>query len=428
MISAIALVDANNFYVSCERLFRPDLRDKPVVVLSNNDGCIVSRSNEAKALGIRMAEPAFKVKDLLADHHVAVFSSNYALYGDLSQRMFGILKDFSPVAEYYSIDEAFLELQAEDEAGLERLGRAIRARLGRDIGIPVSVGIASTKTLAKLAAHHAKQSAKTRGVLNLTNSPYQDLALARTPVVEVWGLGRKLSAKLLGYGYENALKLRQGSDDQLRRLLNIVGMRTVYELRGQPCFPLAHGRPPRKMVMVSRSFGEPIYELEDLAAAVSYHTIRAGEKLRRSGQVAGLLSVYIRTNRFRAAEEHYAGEITLPLSPKTDATPELLARALEGLRLIYGPGRRYHKAGVMLADLSAAAALPLRLWGNESYERARRLMRAIDEVNTRFGRDAVQFGVTEKEARWQMRTERRSPHYTSRWEELLTIGKQPANA
>ena len=405
----------------------PDLRDRPVVVLSNNDGCIVSRSEEAKQLGLGMAVPAFKVKDLLAAHDVTVFSSNYALYGDLSRRMFGLLQEFSPDLEYYSIDEAFVNLQAESAAELEQLGRSIRARIAQYIGIPVSVGIAATKTLAKVAAHHAKRSAKARGVLNLANSPYLDLALARTPIDEVWGLGRKLSAKLLSYGYETALKLRDGRDDQLRRLLNVVGLRTVYELRGTPCFPLDHGERPRQTVIVSRSFGAPVYAIEDLAAALSYHTIRAGEKLRRSRQVAGALTVFIRTNRFRADEDRYTGEITLPLAPKTDTTPELLARALEGLRLIYGPGRRYHKAGVMLTDLSAAEALPLRLWGSEAHERERRLMRALNEVNAKFGRAAINFGVPEKAGRWQMRGEKRSPHYTSRWKELLIIREKAIN-
>jgi DNA polymerase V len=424
MLSAIALIDANNFYVSCERLFRPDLRDKPVVVLSNNDGCVVSRSEEAKALGIRMAEPVFQIRDLLETNEVTIFSSNYALYGDLSQRMFGILQEFSPDLEYYSIDEAFANLQAANTAELEQIGRTIRAHIAQYIGIPVSIGIATTKTLAKVAAHHAKRSVKARGVLNLANSPHLDIALARTPIAEVWGLGRNLSAKLLSYGYETALKLRNGPDVQLRRLLNVVGMRTVYELRGTPCFPIEHGNRPRKTVIVSRSFGSPVYTIEDLAAALSYHTIRAGEKLRRSKQVAGALTVYIRTNRFRDEEDRYTGEITLPLSPKTDTTPELLARAREGLRLIYGPGRRYHKAGVMLTDLSAAEALPLRLWGSEVYEREHRLMCALDEVNAKFGRDTVQFGVPEKEARWWMRVEKRSPNYTSRWEELLTVGEK----
>jgi DNA polymerase V len=426
MLSAIALVDANNFYVSCERLFRPDLRQRPVVVLSNNDGCIVSRSNEAKAVGIKMAEPAFKCRALLEQHNVAVFSSNYALYGDLSQRMFGILKEFSPVAEYYSIDEAFIELQADDEVQLEQLGRTIRQHIERYIGIPVSIGIATTKTLAKVAAHHAKQSAKTQGVLSLVNSPHLDLALERLPIDEVWGLGRNLSRRLIGRGFVNALKLCEARDDELKHVLNIIGMRTVFELRGIPCFPLELGGRPRKMIIVSRSFGEAVYEFDDLAAALSYHTIRAGEKLRRSGQVAGQLSVYIRTNRYREEDERYAGELTLPLSPKTDTTPELLVQTLAALRQIYQPGARYAKAGIMLTDLSAAEALPLRLWGNERHERSQRLMRAIDEVNARFGRDAVSFGVPETKARWEMKSESRSPKYTTRWDDLLTVGQAPA--
>lgn len=428
MLSAIALVDANNFYVSCERLFRPDLRDKPVVVLSNNDGCIVSRSNEAKALGIGMAEPAFKVRDLLELHNVAVFSSNYALYGDLSRRMFGILKEYSPVAEYYSIDEAFIELQATDAPALEQLGRDIRARIQRDIGIPVSIGIATTKTLAKVAAHHAKQSAKTRGVLNLFNSPHLDLALERLPIDEIWGMGRKLSKRLLGRGYVTAKHLRDGNDDDLKRVLNVVGMRTVFELRGIPCSAIesGHGR-PRQMIIVSRSFGHAIYDFDNLAAAVTHHTIRAAEKLRRGSQVAGHFTVYLRTSYYRDQDEsdRYKGSFTLPLSPKTDTTPEMLKAAMEGLQQIYEPGRRYAKAGVMLTDLSAAETLPLRLWGHERHERERRLMQALDEVNAKFGQDAVHFGVPEPEAEWQMKSELRSRQFTTRWDELLSVPGQP---
>lgn len=425
MISAIALVDANNFYVSCERLFRPDLRARPVVVLSNNDGCIVSRSNEAKALGIRMAEPAFKARDLFELHNVVVFSSNYALYGDLSRRMFALLKEYSPVAEYYSIDEAFIELQASDEAELAQLGRRIRARIQRDIGIPVSVGIAATKTLAKVAAHHAKQSVKTRGVLNLFNSPHLDLALERMPIDEIWGLGRKLSQRLLGRGYVNAKRLRDGNDDDLKRVLNIAGMRTVFELRGIPCSAIEAGGRPRKMIIVSRSFGQAIYDYDNLAAAVTYHTIRAAEKLRRGGQVAGHLTVYLRTNRFRDEADRYNGSLTLPLAPKTDTTPELLQVAMEGLRQIYEPGRRYAKAGVTLTDLTAAEALPLRLWGHERHERERRLMLALDAVNARFGQDTVQLGVPEEEtAEWKMKSELRSGRHTTRWDELLKVGEE----
>ena len=420
------MIDANNFYVSCERLFRPDLRDKPVVVLSNNDGCIVSRSNEAKALGIRMAEPEFKVRDLLELHNVAVFSSNYALYGDLSRRMFAILKEYSPVAEYYSIDEAFIELQAATTDELEQLGRSMRARIQRDIGIPVSIGIASTKTLAKVAAHHAKQSAKARGVVNLFDSPHMDVALERTPIDEIWGVGRKLSQRLIGRGYVNAKRLRDGNDDDLKRVLNIVGMRTVFELRGIACSAIESGGRPRQMLIVSRSFGQAIYDFDDLAAAITYHTIRAGEKLRRGGQVAGQFTTYLRTSHFREQDDRYSGSVTLPLVPKTDTTPELLHVAMEGLRQIYEAGRRYAKAGVMLTELSAAEALPLRLWGHERHERERRVMQAVDAVNARFGQDTLHIGMPQEEAAaWKMKSEMRSGRYTTRWDELLTVSEKP---
>jgi len=299
MASAIGLIDANNYYCSCERVFDAHLTGKPVIVLSNNDGCVIARSDEAKAIGIAMGTPAFMIKDLIKRHGVEVFSSNYSLYGDLSSRMMEVLTDFSPEVECYSIDEAFVGLDYSRRESLDEIGRSIRKRLKRYIGIPVSIGIAETKTLAKVASYHAKRSQKARGVLDLTRSPYQELALKKTPVEEVWGIGPRYAAFLGEHGIFTALDLREARDDWVRANLTVVGLRTVHELRGVSCLPLELCSSSRKSVTVSRSFGGKVETLKELRAAVAYYVTRAGEKLRREKLAAGMLTVFIETSRFR---------------------------------------------------------------------------------------------------------------------------------
>jgi len=421
MPEAIALIDANNFYASCERVFDARLHGKPVIVLSNNDGNIIARSQEAKALGLPMGAPFFKVREIIERHGVEVFSSNYALYGDLSSRMMDILSDFSPEVECYSIDEAFMSLIDSSRQPLDKIGRAIRARVKKHIGIPVTVGIAETKTLAKVAAYHAKRSEKTKGVLDLTRSPYQELALARTPVEEVWGIGPQYSALLTSHGILSALDLRNVPDDWARTQLTVVGLRTVHELRGIQCLPLDLSPSTRKTVTVSRSFGSTVETLKELRAAVAFYVTRAGEKLRRDRLAAGSLTVFIETNRF-SSERQYNGAKTFQLSPMTDLTPELIVVALRGLETIFREGYKYKRAGVTLDNLAPAETLTKRLWDNEAYERMRELMKVVDEINAVFGRDTVRFGYFERDGKWRTRFGKRSPRYTTRWEEILRVG------
>jgi DNA polymerase V len=418
----IALVDANNFYCSCERAFNARLRGKPVVVLSNNDGNVVARSEEAKALGIKMGVPVFQIRDLIKEHAVEVFSSNYELYGDISARMHEALHDFSPDIENYSIDEAFLLLEPTKRLTLDAIGREIRRRIKKLTGIPVSVGIAETKTLSKIAAFHAKRSKKARGVLDLTHSSHQERALELTPVDEVWGIGPRYADLLQRSGIETALALRDAEDSWVRQHLTVVGLRTVHELRGIKCLTLDVIPATRKTVTVSRSFGIEVEAFVELRAAVAFYVGRAAEKLRKDGLAAGLLTVWIETNRFKD-ERPYIGATTLQLAPMTDATPEILAVAMRGLETIFRPGRKYKKAGVTLEDLAPAVSLSRRLWGEEEHERMRTLMKVVDHLNAKFGRDVVRWGMFNSSGSWKTRFGRRSPRYTTRWAELLAVGK-----
>ena len=421
MALGIALIDANNFYVSCERVFSARLRGKPVVVLSNNDGNIIARSEEAKALGIKMGEPVFKIRDLIRRHKVEVFSSNYELYGDLSARIMEVLHEYSPDVEHYSIDEAFMLLEATRHLSLETIGREIRKRVKKLTGIPVSIGIAETKTLSKIAAYQAKRSKKAFGVLDLTRSPHQERALRLTPVDEVWGIGPRYADLLQRSGIETALALRDAQDSWVRQHLTVVGLRTVHELRGIQCLTLDVIPATRKTVTVSRSFGAEVETLIDLRAAVAFYVGRAAEKLRQDGLAAGVITVFIETNRFKD-DRPYVGSTTLQLAPMTDATPEILAVAMRGLEIVFRPGRKYKKAGVMLGELVPADTLTRRLWGEEEHERMRALMKIVDQINAKFGHDVIRWGLFNSQGTWKTRFGRRSPRYTTRWAEILGVG------
>lgn len=420
MKEAIGLVDANNFYCSCERVFNARIRSRPVVVLSNNDGCIVARSNEAKAIGLKMGEPVFKARPMIDEFGVSVFSSNYTLYGDLSARMHELLAEFSPQIEKYSIDEAFLMLQPSRGQTLDSLGRAIKERIKSAIGIPVSVGIAETKTLAKVAGHFAKKSEKTKGVLNLAGSPHQRIALERLPIGEVWGVGSRYEKFLQMHGITNALQFRDAKDDWIRKNLSVVGLRTVWELRGLPCLEFELVKQTRKSLVVSRSFGEAVETIEELQNAIAHFVSRAGEKLRRDELLAGALSVWIETSRF-SEDARYSNTANVCLAPMTDSTPELIAIAFKGLQTIYKKDYRYKKAGVMLSNFASLKNLPLRLWGQDDHDKAKRLMCAVDSINQRFGRETVQLGAMLGVGKWRMRQEQRSKRFTTRLDEVLTV-------
>jgi len=415
-----ALVDCNNFYVSCERVFNPKLAGKPVIVLGNNDGIVVARSNEAKALSIPMGVPAFKFQPLIRKHDVKVFSSNYALYGDMSQRVMETLQQFSPEVEVYSIDEAFLSLLGFESRNLTDYGRLIRTTVKQWTGLPVSVGIAETKTLAKVANHHAKRSSDVAGVFDLTAWPDRDGLLAKVPVEDVWGIGPNHSRRLKQYGVKTALALRQADDQWIRKQMGVVGLRTVQELRGISCLPLEECPPPKQGITCSRAFGKPITTLTEMREAVATYTARAAEKLRGEQLAASTLTVFLTTNPFKD-EPQYSNAVTLRLPAATDATPELLNVALRGIETIYREGFRYKKAGVMLLELLPVGQVQPNLFDQADHERSKRLMKAVDAVNAHDGADTVRFGAVGLTQHWRTTFVRRSPGYTTHWNELVTV-------
>ncbi|MDQ3817128.1 MAG: DUF4113 domain-containing protein [Acidobacteriota bacterium] len=422
MASIFALCDCNNFYVSCERVFNAKLVNRPVVVLSNNDGCIVARSNEAKALGIRMGLPLFQVQHIIDAHDVQVFSSNYALYSDISHRVMSVLGDFTPEIELYSIDEAFLSLEYRTKYGsLTDFGRRIKETVYRWTGIPLSIGMAETKTLAKLANYLAKKSEKAKGVLDLSRSPYQDYALEHTPVGNLWGIGRQYTKLLNSRGIVNAKQLRDVDLRWARKALTVVGARIVEELRGNSCLPLEICPPNRKSLTCSRSFGNLVETLSDLREAIATFTIRVAERLRKHQLAAGAITVFVATNRFAKNETYYSNYATVEMAYPTDTTIELMERATACTERIYQEGRKFKSAGVMLNGLVPASPLTIRMHGDDRWVKSRSLMKAIDRINARMGRDTIKFGASGFKQSWKTRFEKRSPRYTTNWNEILSV-------
>ena len=420
-MSLFALVDCNNFYVSCERVFNPRLEGKPVVVLSNNDGCVVARSNEAKELGIPAGIAAFQIEHLIRSGQVFAFSSNYTLYGDLSRRVMEILARFTPEVEVYSIDEAFLDLSGFPDRDMTAYGREIRATVRKWTGLPISVGVGETKVIAKIAQRIAKKSPATGGVLNLAGSPFLDDALARTAVEAVWGIGRSHTKFLTRNGILTALDLRGADLAWVKKHMGIVGVRLAEELRGKSCLSLELARPAKKAITVSRSFGRLVTTLEGMCEALSLYTIRAAEKLRSGRLAAGAMMVFLMTNRFRD-EPQYSNSATIEFPVPSDATDELIAYALRCLRGIYRKGYRFYKAGVILAGLVPSNQIQLDLFDTRDRNRDRRLMRALDTVNARMGAGALTFAAAGIERPWKTKFNKRSPRYTTRWEELARVG------
>ena len=427
-----ALVDCNNFYASCEKLFRPDLADRPVVVLSNNDGCIVARSPEAKALGIPMGAPEFKLRSRLQELKVAVFSSNYALYGDISARVTGILEQCCPLVEPYSIDEAFMRLDGPQRVNLPEFCRELRQRVQKWTGITVSVGVGATRTLAKVATHVAKKHPVYGGVFSLAR-PVEaiDRVLHHTPVEDIWGVGRRQARRLWAEGILTALHLKHADDILLRRLLTVTGWRTALELRGVPCLGNETAPVARKTLMSTRSFAHRIHDKAMLAQALSTFAVRAAARLRREGLVASGLAVHIRTARpgqAAANERLYDQTIQCSLPVPTADSQQFINAALNGLERIFAPGFAYAKAGVMLYGLERADAMQGSLLalaaGNDACGdgRRQRLMRSLDDINGRFGRDTVIFGAQGMgHAPWHMRQEHRSPRMTTCWDEIPLV-------
>jgi DNA polymerase V len=405
-----ALCDCNNFFVSCERLLRPDLAGKPVIVLSCNDGCVISRSNEAKALGIPMGEPFFKVRNLAEAHGVTVFSTNFALYHEVSRRVMAILSRYTDRMETYSVDEAFLDLSIASLADPVEYARGIRAALLEEIGIPASIGIASTKTLAKLAADRGKKDPGTGGVFSLEGLDL-DAFLEKVPVGDVWGIGRRCTESLSKFGIRTALRFRDSRDDWLRRHFSVRAVHTAWELRGISCIRLVEEDPAQKSIQASRSFGTPVSDLESLKEAVAGHVVSAGERLRRQGLAAGALQVTIATSRFRG--NLFAPAVTLKMDAPTSSSLLLVKAALEGLERIYAPGHAFTKAGVTLLDLGPDGVAQQGLFEDEGLllkrKRDRALMAAVDEVNRALGEGTLKPALLfSKEREWEPKHEKLS--------------------
>lgn len=425
---SIALIDANNFYVSCERVFRPDLEGRPVVVLSNNDGCIVSRSAEAKALGIPMGAPWHQQAALARQHNVIALSSNYALYADMSNRFMRTLARFSPLQEVYSIDECFLDLGCFKEVAAgeaERQAREITRLLRQQVGLPACAGIGPTKTLAKLANRIAKKNPEWNGSCDLGALPddERDALMARVPVDDVWGVGYRFAIRLLALGIHTALDLRRADQGFIRSRFNVVLARTAAELNGTPCLCLEQITPPKQQIVSSRSFGVPVSERDAVEEAVVAYVTRAAEKLRRQASTAGMITVFLLTNRFHENEEQYHASHAVALGEATDDTRRLIAAAVEALRVIYRPGFRYHKAGVMLGEIGSGTFHQPSLFpppDEKDHERAHSLMAAVDGINATFGRGAVRFLGEGTLQPWKLRAQFRSPRYTTRLSDIPT--------
>ena len=418
-MSQFALVDGNNFYVSCERVFNPKLEGKPVVVLSNNDGCAVARSAEVKALGVTMGTPWFQMKDLARKHGIIALSSNYELYADLSNRMMGILGKFSPDQEIYSIDECFLGFDGFHHYDFLAYGHEIRQTVKQWVGIPVCVGIAPTKTLAKLANHCAKKAlAGEAGVcdFNRISEAARRALFAAIPVGELWGVGRKLSQRLIERGIPSVEALRTADAKTLRREFSVVLERTIAELNGISCLTLEEAVPNKQQIMSSRSFGQYVYDLEPLGEAVASYIAIAAEKLRGQGSVAGMVQVYIRTNPHKPNVPQYQRGVTIPLPVPSDDTLRLTKIAKWGLKKIYRPGFAYQKAGVALINLSDAGTVQPDLFSKAKDQS--RLMQVMDHINAVWGRDTLRSAATGVQKEWKMKRELKSPGFTTRWDQL----------
>jgi DNA polymerase V len=417
-----ALVDCNNFYASCERIFNPQLENKPVVVLSNNDGCVIARSNEAKTLGIRMGEPAFKIEDFINRNGVEVFSSNYALYGDMSDRVMKTLQEFVPQLEIYSIDEAFLDFRGMKHHDLFEYCKMIRQKVKQYTGIPVSIGIAPTKTLAKIANRYVKKHRKESGVCILDNEIDTIIALQATDVEDIWGVGRQYSKLLKEHQINTAFDFTNTPQNWIQKHLKIVGLRTLEELKGKPCLELEFESEPKKAILNSRSFGQTQTELAVLKEAIANFAARCGEKLRKQNSCANLVHIFIHTNSFKENEAQYYNSKVIQLPIASNNTPELIGAAYKGLELIFKEGFNYKKAGVMVSGIVPENQLQTNLFYEPiNTENERRIMAKMDALNKRMGRDKIKLAAQGFNRKWKLRQEHKSPCYTTNIYEILTI-------
>lgn len=420
MVRPIALVDCNNFYASCERVFQPALRGRPVVVLSNNDGCVIARSNEAKALGIGMGDPWHLRRDDFRKWGVVVRSSNYTLYGDMSARVMRVLGDFTPDLEIYSIDEAFLGLWGFEDR-LEAHARELRRTVLQWTGIPVSVGIAGTKLLGKVANRFAKKDAERGGVFVMLDAGAVEATLARMELTDLWGVADRLAVRLQALGIMTPLQLRDADPQFIRQRFSVVVQRMVHELRGMPCLDLEQTTPDRKGIISSRCFGRLVTEYREMEEAVATYMARAAEKMRRQRLATAHIAVFINTNPHKPEHRQHYGQQAVRLPVATADTGKLTAAALQALKAIYRPRHRYMKAGVMLFDLHPAVAVQGGLFDQPDTPRRQASMRAVDLLNREHGRGTISYATAGRTQAWKLRSEFHSLRFTTRWGELLRV-------
>ncbi len=418
-----ALVDVNNFYVSCERVFQPKLEGMPMVVLSNNDGCAVARSAEVKALGIKTGTPWFQMEEIAKKHGIQAYSSNYTLYGDMSNRVVQVLRAFTPNLEVYSIDESFLRIETllKSYSSPSDLGQTIKEKIKATTGLPVCVGMGESKTLAKLANYLAKKHPQFSGVCDISTMPKEELYqwMAETPVGEVWGVGRQIAKRLQAIKIQTVFDLLQASPQLICQQFGVVMERLCYELRGVSCLPLEEVTPAKQQIVSSRSFGQLVTSLAALTESVATHTARGAEKLRGQHSVTGALTIFIQTNPFKQNEPQHHQSILVPLSDPTDNTLTLTTAAIAGLKKIYQSGFRYKKAGVIFSLLADKPTVQQSLFDDiEVKGKSAGLMKALDSINSRFGNTVIRSAATGTAQAWQMRSDKRSPNYTTRWDEL----------
>jgi len=417
-----ALVDCNNFYVSCERVFNPKLNGIPVVVLSNNDGCVVARSNEAKALGITMGVPYFKAEEIIKKNNVKVFSSNYSLYGDMSERVMNILNSFTPNIEFYSIDEAFLNLKDLAIKDFTKYGSEIRKTIFKCTGLPVSVGIARTKTLSKIANEFVKHHNRLKGVFDIIDHKQMDLLLSKVPCFDVWGIGGAYGKMLMNNKILTAKDFKNAGDSFVKSKMGIVGLRTKWELQGLSAVHLEEIVEPKKGIMSSRSFGRYVSSLPELEEAVSQYCIRATEKLRHQRSNCNNVYVFIQTNQYKLTDMQHAESKTITLPEPTNYTPEIVKYATFLIRKIYKKGFNYIKAGVMLGNIVPESPVQLNVFlSNRDHDKRSKIMKTMDKINNTFGRDTLKIASSGTKQNWSMKRQHISQRYTTNWNELLTI-------
>jgi DNA polymerase V len=417
-----ALVDCNSFYCSCERVFQPKLQRRPLIVLSNNDGCAVSLSDEAKMLGIKMGDVYFKIKDLIQKHQVAVQSSNYALYGDMSSRLMNTLSSFVPEMEIYSIDEAFLSFQGMEHFDLVQYSHQIKETVYQYTGIPTCIGIAPTKVLAKVANKIAKKNKqKTQGIFDLRDEDKKNRALQNFPVEDIWGIGRSSAKKLYEHKIKTAFDLMNTDTEYIRKILTVVGSRLVQELRGNSCIDLQTDLENRKQILSSRSFGQRVQDIEHLKESIAHHISIASEKLRSQNLVCQSLTVFIQTNHFKVNSAQYFNSASIHLPTATSYTPKLIKHAFSILEKIYRPGFDYKKAGILLNDLSLKTHIQTDFFSTHDTPREEQYMSVIDGFNRLHGKHTLKFAACGISPVWKMMSKMKSPCFTTRWNDIPTI-------